>query len=170
MHPYIPHLLSDIAAAHQKESKAGYLDHEDDDLSLEELFADVERYIAGKEEPTFAYYCGLESIDFPPPEQLDDDDLKKVCKAFEQMMQTWNLSIALPDNLPLPFAYHLTVDMLNTKTNIPKTGMITFDFCSGYAPDCDLKSYCPCLEFWNECDDEMEDYDDIIFGNDDLPF
>lgn len=111
-----------------------------------------------------------ETIDFPPPEQLEEDDLKKVCKAFEQMMQTWNLSIALPDNLPLPFAYALTIDTLNRKTNIPKIGMITFDFCTGYAPDCDLKSYCPCLEFWNESDDEMEDTDDSSFGNDELPF
>ena len=29
-----------------------------------------------------------------------------------------------------------------------------FDFCSGYAPDCELKEHCPCLEIWNEEEDD----------------
>ncbi len=36
------------------------------------------------------------------------------------------------------------------ETNIVNSGSMSFDFCSGYAPDCEFKEYCPCLEIWNE--------------------
>ncbi|QAA82745.1 hypothetical protein EI546_13895 [Aequorivita sp. H23M31] len=157
MHPYIPHLLSDIAAAHQDESSEDfYVDDISEDQAFEKHIEEVERYIKGGEPPhTFGYYCGLQTINFPPPEQLESDDLQKVCDAFKQMMETWNLSIDFPDNLPLPMAYSLTVDTLNAKTDIPKLGMRVFDFCSGYAPDCELESYCPCLKFWNEDEEDL---------------
>ena len=171
MHPYLPHLLSDITAAHQNEpSENFYVDCVDEDQAFEKHIEEVERYIAGGETShTFGYYCGLQSIDFPPPEQLDNDDLKKVCEAFKKMMLTYNLSIELPDNLPAPFAYTLMVDTLNTKTSIPTVGMITFDFCTGYAPECILKSYCPCLKYWNESEDEIGNNDNNIEGKDELP-
>jgi hypothetical protein len=28
--------------------------------------------------------------------------------------------------------------------------MMSFDFCTGYAPDCVFKEYCPCREFWDK--------------------
>lgn len=185
MHPYIHHLLSDIAEAHQNEpSENSYDDDLNEDQAFEKHIEEVERYIAGGETShTFGYYCGLQSIDFPPPEQLDNDDLKKVCKAFKKMMLTYNLSIDLPDNLPAPFAYKLMVDTLNTKTSISTVGMITFDFCTGYAPDCILKSYCPCLKYWDENEEDTlldmdesksknEDSDSAgrDLGKDELPF
>ncbi len=182
MHPYIPHLLSDIAAAHQEVPCEDIHDHAHIILSDEQLFEEVERYVFGGEPiHTFGYYCGLQSLDFPPAEQLENDDLQKVCIAFKQMMETWNLSIDLPDNLPSPIAYSLTVGMLNTKTDIPKMGLRVFDFCTGYAPDCDLGSYCPCLKFWNDDEqyppfdineDEMESKtkDHDYLDEDELPF
>lgn len=172
MHPYLPHLLSDITAAHQNApSENFYAGDVDEDQAFEKHIEEVERYIAGGEKShTFGYYCGLQPIDFPPPEQLDIDDLKKVCKAFKEMMLTYNLSIELPDNLPAPFAYKLMVDTLNTKTSIPTVGMIAFDFCTGYAPDCILKTYCPCIEFWNEMEEDIGDSGNNIGGKDELPF
>ena len=152
MHPYLPHLLSDIAASHQEESaKNRFVDNDANDDDIEANFEEIERYLSSKESPhTFGYHCNLKLEDSPPSEQLSDDDLKKVCTAFHQMMLTYNLCISLPDNLPLPFAYRLTVDLLNEKTDIPTTGFITFDFCTGFAPNCILKAYCPCLKYWDE--------------------
>lgn len=178
MHPYLPHLLSDITAAHREEEALTESYKEAEEFDIEKHLEEVERWVRGEDEShTFGYYCGLQSINFPPPEQLENEDLKTVCDAFKKMMLTYNLSIDLPDNLPLPFAYSLIVDTLNTKTNIPKMGMITFDFCSGYAPECDLKSYCPCLKFWNEIDedpswdiDKSENSDRGISDEEELPF
>ena len=165
MHPYLPHLLSDITAAHQNEpSENFYVDDVNEDQAFEKHIEEVERYIADEEQAhTFGYYCGLQPVDFPPPEQLDINDLKKICEAFKKMMFSWNLSIDLPENLPLPIAYSMMVDTLNTKTDIPTMGMIGFDFCTGYAPDCIFKSYCHCLKYWNE--DEVEPLGDMDKSN-----
>ncbi len=159
MHPYLPHLLSDIAASHREEPSEIFTAYENEDLAFEKHFEEIDIWIRGEDPPhTFGYYCNLQSKNFPPPEQLANEDIREVYIAFKNMMHTWNLAMEVPDNLPLPIVYSLIVDILNTKTNIPTLGRMTFDFCSGYAPDCILKSYCPCLELWNEMDkDPLKD-------------
>ncbi len=167
MHPYIPFLLDDIAAAQRQEIP----EYEEPEQDMEDYFEEIERWFEGEEEHkhTFGYYCGLNSENFPPPEQLTDEEMVLVRKAFEKMMYTWNQGVDFPENLPPAFAYKLTVDMLNEKTNIPNSGFMTFDFCSGYAPDCIFKEYCPCLEIWNEISDDDMDMD-VKFNEDELPF
>lgn len=145
MHPYLPHLLADIAAAYRKDNP-----EPGPPQTIEEHFEEVERWMEG-EEPAhnFGYYCGLESINFPPPEQLTDEEMKRILEAFNQMMFSWNLNIDLPERLPLTIAYKMTMETLDSKTEIVNSGHMSFDFCTGYAPDCIFKEYCPCLEIWN---------------------
>lgn len=164
MHPFLPHLLSDIAAAHRTE----VADEEATAQTIEEHFEAIDKWVSGEEpEHTFGYYCGLKAEDFPPAEQLTDEEMKIVCKAFERMMYTWNLGIDLPENLPAAFAYKITVDTLSMQTGIVHSGMMNFDFCSGYAPDCVFGGCCPCLKTWNEdADDDMN----IDLLEDELPF
>ena len=150
MHPYLPHLLTDIAAAHRTEIS----EEQKPPITFEEEMEEIEKWVAGEEpDYTFGYYCGLEAINFPPPEQLTDTEMKKVLKAFNQMMFSWNLDISLPEKLPVTIAYKMTVDTLDSKTAIVNTGSLGFDFCTGYAPGCIFKEYCPCLEIWNRIDD-----------------
>ena len=163
MHPYIPHLLADIAAAHRTEIP----EEEAAEQTIEEHFEEIEKWVSGEEpERTFGYYCGLNSENFPPAEQLTDEEMKMIRKAFEQMMYSWNQGIDLPESLPVAFAYKMIVDSLDMKTNIVNSGGMSFDFCSGYAPDCIFKEYCPCLEIWNEEGDDM----DIDLKEGELPF
>ncbi len=150
MHPYIKHLLQDITEAHRTEI-AGEVKPP---INFEEEMEEIEKWLEG-EEPmyTFGYFCGLKSVNFPPPEQLTDAEIKKVIDAFGHMMFSWNLDISLPDTLPLAIAYNMTIDTLNSKTQIVNSGFMGFDFCTGYAPDCIFKEYCPCLKIWNRDDD-----------------
>ncbi|MFT3949937.1 MAG: hypothetical protein QM763_23430 [Agriterribacter sp.] len=146
MHRYLPYLLTDIAAAHRTETPEEILPQ-----TLEEHFEEIERWVSGEEpEHSFGYYCGLDPENFPPAEQFTDEDMILVRKAFEKMMFTWDHGIYLPEKLPAAFAYTMIVDSLNRKTNIVNSGQVHFDFCTGYAPDCVFKEYCPCLEFWND--------------------
>jgi len=147
-HPYIPHLLKDIAAAHRinEETK------EELQKTFEEEMEEVERYVSEEPAHTLGYYCGMKAEDFPPPEQLSEKDMRTVCKAFNEMLWTWNFTIDLPKNLPASFAYTLMVASLDKKTFIAISGFVSFDFCTGYAPDCELKEYCPCLEYWNKAE------------------
>ena len=65
-------------------------------------------------------------------------------------MFSWNLDADFPKTLPPALYYNFLINTLNEKTTIPNSGFMTFDYCSGYAPDCVFKEYCPCLKFWNE--------------------
>ncbi|MEO8821331.1 MAG: hypothetical protein ABI374_10845 [Ginsengibacter sp.] len=129
----------------------------------------MDRWLEGEEPShTFGYYCGLEAVNFPPPEQLALDEMEMVCEAFHKMMITWKLGIKLPGNLPVTLVYQMMVDSLKSKTDIPNNGFMDFDLCSGYAPDCVLKEYCSCLEFWDNLEDE--DMETTNFSDDELPF
>ena len=155
MHPYIPHLLADIAAAHRTA-----FPEEETEQTIEAHFEAIDRWVSSEEpEHTFGYYCGLKSENFPPADQLSDEEMKIIRKAFENMMYTWNHGMDLPESLPAAFAYKMIVDSLNMKTNIVGSGSMSFDFCTGYAPDCIFKEYCPCLKIWNEEKDDDMDID-----------
>lgn len=148
MHACIPHLLADIRAAHRNREPG--VDEVRPSMSIEEVLEEVERWATGPEpEHTFGYYCGLEVGDFPQPEQLSHQDLERVCDSFRELLFSWNADISLPDALPLPLRYQFMVKTLDERFTLVKAGFITFDYCSGYAPDCPFKEYCSCLEFWN---------------------
>jgi hypothetical protein len=158
MHPYIPHLLNDIRAAHRVEDLC---DRYNEPQTFEEQLEEMERWAAGEfenPEHTFGYYCGLETVNFPPPDQLNDRDIEMVCEAFNKLLFSWNASIDLPDSLPLRLRYKFMVNTLNEGFTPVSCGIIGFDYCTGYAPDCPLGEYCPCLEIWND-DDELTDGD-----------
>ncbi|MEO9144583.1 MAG: hypothetical protein ABI237_03420 [Ginsengibacter sp.] len=159
MHTYIPQLLADIAAAHRTEIPEVLLPQ-----TMEEYFEEIDKWVSREEpEHTFGYYCGLSWGNFPPAEQLADDEMILIRKAYEKMMFTWNQGIDLPEKLPVAFAYKMIVDSLNMKTTIVNSGGMHFDFCTGYAPGCVFKEYCPCLEYWNN----PIDIDVLSFPNDD---
>ena len=142
MHPYVPHLLSDITAAHRAKPSSPMIAK-----TFEEEMEYIERWVAGVEEThTLGYHCGLAEADFPPTVQLTNEDLLLVYAALKKMLHSYNIAIELPDNLPAPMKYGLTVSTLNEKTAIPETGVMHIDFCTGNAQDCELKEYCPCLK------------------------
>jgi hypothetical protein len=154
MHPYIPHLLSDIREAQRRNVL-----HVEEEAppTIDEHLEAVERWIAGEEpEHTFGYYCGLERINFPHAEQLSDHDLIQVCHALQDLLSSWHAGIDLPEALPLPMKYQFMVGTLDEGFTVMNSGQVTFDYCSGYAPECSFKEYCPCLEFWKKTDDPMD--------------
>jgi len=156
IHPYIPHLLEDIRAAHRGEDSYG-LDTVPE--TIEEELEQMERWAAGEfENPdhTFGYYCGLDAANFPPPEQLNDREIELICNAFKKLLFSWNSGIDLPDNMPVRLRYKFMVNTLNEGFTPVNSGFLTFNYCSGYAPDCPFGEYCPCLEIWNN-DNENSD-------------
>jgi hypothetical protein len=117
---------------------------------LDEHFRDIERYISGDSEHTLQYYCGLNPCDFPPVDEFSEKEIIQLCHAFEEMLSSWNASIDWPDNLPWDKRYLMTVALLDHEFTPLNNGMIVFDFCTGYAPECELGEYCKCLEYWNK--------------------
>jgi hypothetical protein len=81
--------------------------------------------------------------------------MKIICEAFRKMLFSWDLDIDSPENFPCERAYQFMVNTLDEKVMINHTGITSFDFCTGYAPDCAFKEYCPCLKYWNSADEDM---------------
>lgn len=148
MHPYIPYLLADIKAAERPDGSVEEISSQ----TFEEEMEEIERWVAGENEPehTFGYYCGLESVNFPPPEQLTEKEIKLICKAFKHLLFTWNSGINLPKDLPISLRYKFMINTLDEGFTLVNSGCMSFDYCSGYAPDCIFKEYCSCLKTWSE--------------------
>lgn len=164
IHPYIPHLLDDIKAAHRdKETN----ERDSTPESIEEYLEQVDRWINGEcgPEHTLGYYCGLKSENFPPQEQLSDRDIELVCNAFEELLYSWNAGLSIPESVPLRFRYTLMVSLLKDHFIPLNSGFFGFDYCTGYAPECALKEYCPCLEIWNNDDDDDSIDPDKLSGD-----
>lgn len=149
MHLYLPHLLADIASAHRTDNAQDMQECQ----TLEKELEEVERWVTGElEEHTFSYYCGLEPQNFPPPGQFTQKELRVIWDAFSDMLSSWNASLDLPKKMPLHIKYGFMTGTLNKPFMVVEHGNIGFDYCTGYAPGCELKEYCPCLEIWNKPD------------------
>jgi len=152
MNPYIPHLITDIKNAHRPDS---FCNRADRSATFEEEMEAVENYATGTNiPPSLSHQCGLSIEQFPPAEKLTEDEMQTIIDAFQEMLSTRNMVADLPSGLPISRAYPLVIDLLKEDGWYLPGGTLHFDFCTGYAPDCELKEYCPCLKYWNEQDSE----------------
>ncbi len=131
-------------------------DSEDDSAdekedNLQETFAEVERFVSGMPPPlNFGGHCGLKVADFPPAEQLSEEDMKELIKAYRKMGVTWNIDFCFPKKLPTVQHYNILINTLNERIMIMKNGFTGMDYCSGNPDGCKFGEYCKCLEYWNE--------------------
>ena len=146
MHPYIPHLLEDIAAGHRREKyKAPEPEPESPITNIMEVIANLTMTF---EEPAhdLGYYCGLSPEQFPPTEQLKAKEMKLVCQAFKKMLLSWSLKCILPKNLPPRLAYTTLIKSLERKIH-PDSGFETsFKYCGLIPAECEFQKYCDCLK------------------------
>jgi hypothetical protein len=140
MHPYIPHLLEDITAAHRTEKAC-----EEREKTFQESLEDFIEMQEGQKN-NFGYFCGLKEEDFPPSNQLLKKDMKLVCSAFKRMMRSWNFQCLLPKSLPPDLEYKLLIRMLNRKFNPQNSGMVQFAYCAMNPTNCLLEKHCTCLK------------------------
>ena len=140
MHPYIPHLLNDITAAHRTEKPC-----QEREKSFSEILEEISRMKADRKY-TFGYFCGLKKEDFPPSDQLLKKEMKLVSSAFKKMMLSWNLRCSLPKTLPADLVYDLLIRTLERKINPLECGMVQFSYCSMNTTNCLLGPHCTCLK------------------------
>jgi hypothetical protein len=147
MKTYVTQLISDILKA----QKPPLSQAEKEGISFEEEMEAIENYAEGNNiPPSLSVECGLALEQFPPVDQLEDEEIQKIIDAFDEMLQSRNISMDMPENVPLRKAYPIIINLLNKEAWYFPTGMLHFDFCTGYAPGCELEEYCPCLKNWNE--------------------
>ncbi|MBK9982460.1 MAG: hypothetical protein IPP15_08550 [Saprospiraceae bacterium] len=148
MNPYIPHLLVDIKNAHRPDRPDDFFE---EPKSFEEEMEIVDNYTSGTNiPPSLSHQCGLTEDQFPPENMLTEREMQIIIDAFQDMLSTRHIAADFPSGLPASRAYPLLVGLLKEEAWFFPGGMLHFDFCTGYAPDCELKEYCPCLQYWNE--------------------
>jgi len=153
MKTYISQLISDILNAQM----APLTTAEKEKISFEEEMEAIENYAEGRNiPPILGIQCGLTPDQFPPGDQLEEDEIRQIIDAFSQMLQTRNMSVDMPKRVPVRIAYPIIINLLNEEAWYFPTGTYHFDFCTGYAPDCELGEYCSCKEIWDE---KLEDYE-----------
>lgn len=147
MKTYVKQLILDIKNAHRPQLS----DAEKAKITFEEEMEAVENYAEGNNiPPSLSSESGLTIEQFPPEEQLEDEEILQLIEAFDQMLQSRNISMDMPKNVPLRKAYPIILNLLNEEAWYFPTGTLHYDFCTGYAPGCELGEYCPCLKHWNE--------------------
>ena len=149
MRQYLQYLVSDIQAAHKAE-----VDVESAfPKTFEEEMEEVERYVSGEGARPLSYYTKLHKEVFPPAERLNKSQMKIILEAYITMLKTWNAQIDFPEKMPLKERYEfLRNKILEVDFTPINSGQVYFDFCSGYAPDCEWESYCNCIEYWEKED------------------
>ncbi len=148
MNKYITFLRTDIKNAYRQNPTSVHVDRE---TSFEEEMEAVEKWATGTNEPlSLSHQCGLSIEQFPPVETLTEDEIEIIILDFEEMLRTWNMEVDFPSDLPKARAYPLLINILNEAAWYLPGGTLHFDFCTGFAPDCKLKEYCPCLKHWDE--------------------
>jgi len=147
MKNYVSQLISDILNS----QRAPLTPAEKESISFEEEMEAIENYAEGRNiPPILSIQCGLTTEQFPPEEQLEDEEIQGIIDAFSEMLHSRNIMMDLPVRVPLRKAYPLIVNLLNEEAWYFPTGFQHFDFCTGYAPDCELGEYCTCKEIWDE--------------------
>ncbi len=149
MHPYTKHLLEDIAKAHRpkdffRKKKVNSVNQ------LEARLKESETFLNYEGGSPFWAYCGLDLDDFPPGEKFDIEDLHELTRALGKMLESWNILIVLPDNLPSEMGYRITLDLFHRSMPILQFGFYVMDFCTGDPVGCEFGSYCSCLKSWKE--------------------
>ncbi|MCC6412792.1 MAG: hypothetical protein IT270_14095 [Saprospiraceae bacterium] len=145
MENYLTQLLSDIRAAQRPEVTT--FQHESQ--SLEEHFAEVEAWIAGEleDEHVFGWHCGLESVQFPPAEQLTGEQMHDLVHALDRLLFSYNITTDLPEGLPIAKAYQLLVGVLDRHVAIVTSGFVGIEFCDYEPESCPFgEGLCQCLE------------------------
>lgn len=146
MKKYISYLLKDIQAATRPvdyfEKASPQINNE-----VEKKINEIENWInqARSKENSFSDYCGLKREIFPPMEKLEKSELIRICRAFEQLLKSWNAELHLPNDIPLKLRYKLTISTLDEDFYPIEGGWIGFDFCTGDTSDCSLGRFCSCL-------------------------
>lgn len=165
MQSYINQLLEDIVQAQKSEDvDATFGDAEPQ--TIEDEFAEIDRWLEHEPEHTFSYYCGLEKEQFPPAEKLSIKQTQQITEAFMHLLFTWNLGAAIPKNIPPRKKYTLLISVLDEKTDIVNSGFMTFEFCNYDPPSCPFEEYCTCKDFEDNTNADMN----VDLPEGELPF
>ncbi len=149
MHPYTKHLLEDISKAYRPKDFFRKKKAKSENRLVAKL-KESESFMSNEGGSLFRDYCGLNLEDFPPGEKFEKEDLRELTTALIKMLESWNILVVLPENLPSEMGYRMTLDLINCPLPIMQFGFYVMDYCTGDPVGCEFEGYCSCLKFSTE--------------------
>nr|NQU90944.1 hypothetical protein [Bacteroidota bacterium] len=129
---------------------------ENEDEAFQNHIDDVERYLHGPQQP-LSGIVGIPVSALPPPEKLNEGQIKIIVPELIRMLNAWNFDPDFPDNLPYLLQYKSLRDTWDTKFVYMPSGTTHIEFCDYDENNCPFQGYCKlCLEVGAEIfpDDE----------------
>ncbi|WP_018345094.1 hypothetical protein [Cytophaga aurantiaca] len=144
MQIYINQLIEDLTAAQNKKQS---LNQSPTHESFEDYIAEVERYLNGEGEEPIGDILGMKEECFPPANRLTEKQLNTVSDAYLECLESWNVSIDLPDNLPAALKYTLLINTLKQKIIAMDSGITHLELCHYDSEWCPFGiKFCRCIE------------------------
>lgn len=145
MEKYIQQLFTDLRIAHRSES--------DEPISspktIEDEFNEIDDWLSGRLNSNalpFGEVCGIEKSQFPPVEKLTSQQMEFICCEIEQLLFSWNITLDLPDLLPIETIYKFHLQCFEEKIMIVDSGNVGFSFCDEIPEECIFREHCSCLK------------------------
>jgi hypothetical protein len=148
MQRYIDQLIEDLKAAHKViEPKSKSWEDDEDDDEMQDFFADVDNYVSGDHDQVIAVALALIPEQFPPFEMLTTAQMLQVSDALADLLASWNISVDMPEKLPIEKAYPLMVSVLEKKTYFSEYGNTVMELCNYDSASCPFGiEYCRCKD------------------------
>ena len=145
---YVNYLLEDIKQAEGNVDELNFERKTEADIM--EHIMEMERLVLEEPLNTIGEICGLTTEQFPPVEQLSKMQVKKIVKAFHQLIRTWNIDVVIPKKYPAEGRYKMMIPLLDRKTHILKNGITHIEFCEYEPEECPFGTYCDCKELFGD--------------------
>ena len=118
---------------------------------------EVERYISSPPAP-LGEQLNMMKCEFPDPAKLDEDQLKRLSDAMQEMWISWHLVPDFPAKLPAEIRYRLMRDYMDKEIVLVSYGEVHVEFCDYDKNNCPFEGYC------TACDEVDEKGYPIISG------
>ena len=115
---------------------------------LEESLAEMEKFVHEKPVPTMYYHFDLDPAQFPPADQLTDNDLDQLVLKICRLWASYNFTAVLPKKVPARVVYPILLKKMFKPTFVMNRGNIGVEFCYYEPKECPFgEEWCSCKEF-----------------------
>lgn len=164
---YINQLIQDIKAAHKKPNdplSAKPSSSNDQDQGMDAHFKEVENYLDFdyENEPTFGQLIDMEAIRFPKAELLNDDQLQRLLSAFNELLDSYNVSVDMPKEIAPNTKYSISLGILDEAIFLSDDGHTGWDFCSSEPQSCPYGEHCYCIDMDAEFDRNIKEAEEFL--------
>jgi len=145
MEKYLQQLFSDLRSAHRSKDS----DSIPPTMTLEDEFSEIENWLSEGVDPNtlpLGKICGVEKSQFPPVEKLNSNQIEQICTEIDQLLFSWNITLNLPNSLPIQTAYKFHLQCFEEQIMIVDFGNVGFSFCNEAPEECIFGEHCSCIE------------------------